>query len=211
MLELWSGHAFIRELTQESLYDSTAPNIIAGLTEDANKRAKFYVGRTFTGIDDGNRDGVYETVLIFNTLSARQVDAARVLKGFGADKVMMLDGGGSAQLLCQGDAYVSSERFVPQAVAVAAGPEPTPTPGIKKMEQVEVLPKTTHTPIAASLEVGERSLPKAGSAADLEKQHESPVPPSPVSVKSLLFVPLAMLPIAVLVFFILSKARSKRK
>jgi hypothetical protein len=59
--------------------------------------------------------------LIFSTKSARQVDAARVLRSFGADKVMMLDGGGSAQLLCDGKDYVQSDRPVPQAIAVFAG------------------------------------------------------------------------------------------
>jgi hypothetical protein len=209
MMEMWTGRADIRELTQEDLYDSTAPNIIAGLSEEANKRGKFYVGRTFTGIEDADKDGAYETIFIFNTLSARQVDAARVLKSFGADKVMMLDGGGSAQLLCQGNDYVRSERFVPQALAVAAGPEPTPTPSMEKMERVEALPKSARTPVAPLMLGKESSLQKMGFVAGLEKQEEMDVPPSPVSLRSLIFVPLAMLPIAFLLFFILAKSRQK--
>jgi hypothetical protein len=209
MMEMWTGRADIRELTQEDLYDSTAPNIIAGLSEEANKRGKLYVGRTFTGIEDADKDGAYETIFIFNTLSARQVDAARVLKSFGADKVMMLDGGGSAQLLCQGNDYVRSERFVPQALAVAAGPEPTPTPSMEKMERVEALPKSARTPVAPLMLGKESSLQKMGFVAGLEKQEEMDVPPSPVSLRSLIFVPLTMLPIAVLLFFILAKSRQK--
>ena len=207
MLELWADRADIRELTRESLYGSTAPNVIAGLTEEANKKGKFYVGRTFTGIDDRDGDGSYETVFIFNTLSARQVDAADVLKSFGADKVMMLDGGGSTQLICQGNSYVRSERFVPQAVAVAAGPEPTSTQGFDKMERVEALPKIRPTP-AALLKQGERSsLQKAGFAVLGEQPEQMNIPPSPISLRKLLFVPLAMLPIAALLYFILSEAR----
>jgi len=34
---------------------------------------------------------------------------------------MMLDGGGSTQLICQGNGYVNSERLLPQAIAVFAG------------------------------------------------------------------------------------------
>lgn len=141
MLELWDGRANITELSQSSLYNSTAPDIVAGLSEDANKRAKFYVGRTFAGVDDRDGDRWYETVLIFNTLTARQVDAAAVLRSFGADKVMMLDGGGSAQLICADQAYVASERLIPQAIGVTAGPQPTPTPSLKKLERVQSLPK----------------------------------------------------------------------
>jgi hypothetical protein len=67
LFELWDGYADILELSQETLSSSTAPNIIGGLTEDANKAAEKYVGRTFVGIDDRNGDGQFENVLIFST------------------------------------------------------------------------------------------------------------------------------------------------
>ncbi len=118
ILELWPGRANISGLTKEALYQSSAPDIIAGLTEDARKSPSKYVGRTFVGVDDRDGDGRYETVLIFSTKSARQMDAAGVLREFGADKVIMLDGGGSAQLICQGNTYVSSDRPLPQVIAV---------------------------------------------------------------------------------------------
>ena len=122
MLEIWPDRVNIAELTPESLHASTAPDIIGGLDEEANKRAKKFVGRTFTGVDDRDGDGRDETLLIFSTLTARQTDAAEVLRGFGADKVMMLDGGGSTGLICEGKDYVASDRFIPQAVGIAAGP-----------------------------------------------------------------------------------------
>ena len=121
IFELWKDRADITTLTKEAIYQSSAPDIIAGLTEDARKSPTKYVGRTFVGVDDQDRNGFYETVLIFNTKSARQIDAADVLRDFGADKVMMLDGGGSAQLLCQGTSYVSSDRPLPQVIAVFEG------------------------------------------------------------------------------------------
>lgn len=123
MLEIWDGKADIRELTQNSLYSSTAPHIIAGLSEDANKSAAKYVGRTFVGIDDRDQNHDYETILILSTKTTRQVDAAKVLRSFGAEKIMMLDGGGSAQLTCQGKPLVASDRPVPQALGIIAGVE----------------------------------------------------------------------------------------
>lgn len=124
ILELWPGRADIQQLSKESLYDSMAPNILGGLTEDANKRAKYAVGRTFLGLDDRDGDGAAETMLILSTLTARQVGAAAVLREFGADKIMMLDGGGSTQLLCRNGHYIRSDRPVPQALAIIAARPP---------------------------------------------------------------------------------------
>ena len=106
VLQLWDDHADIQPLTRESLYGSSAPNIVAGLAEDANKQGNKYVPRTFVGVDDLNQDGLFEIVYLFNTRTARQEDAAAVLQEFGAKRVMMLDGGGSTQLLCQGKSLI---------------------------------------------------------------------------------------------------------
>lgn len=124
ILELWPGRAEVRSLTKESLYDSTAPNILGGLTEEANKRAKYAVGRTFAGLDDRDGDGAFETVLFLSTRTARQVGAAAVLREFDADRVMMLDGGGSTQLMCKSGHYIRSDRPIPQALAIIAADPP---------------------------------------------------------------------------------------
>lgn len=118
MLELWEDRADIRPLSGADLYQSTAPDIIAGLTEEANKRAKYAVGRTFVGIQDQDSDGQFETLYILSTQTHTQSGAAKVLKDFGAEKVMMLDGGGSTQLVCNGEEYIATGRLIPQAIAV---------------------------------------------------------------------------------------------
>jgi hypothetical protein len=121
ILEVWPGRADIRELSAENLYSSSAPNIIAGLTEEAPKRIKHAAGRTFVGVGDRDGDGIHETVYVFNSSLARQSHAADTLRAFGADKVMHLDGGGSTQLLCEGEDYIYSERLIPQAIAIYSG------------------------------------------------------------------------------------------
>jgi photosystem II stability/assembly factor-like uncharacterized protein len=126
MLELWGDHADIRSLTRDNLYGSSAPNILGGLSETADKSSTSYVGRTFIGIDDTNGDSLYDTVLVFNSSYARQIDATTVLRNFGADKVIMLDGGGSTQLRCGANAYVSSSRVIPQTIGVVAGSNSVP-------------------------------------------------------------------------------------
>lgn len=129
MLELWEGRAEINPLTPDALRESTAPDIIAGLDETADKSHATLTGRTFVGIADRNADGSAETVLLFNTQTSTQADAAGVLRSFGAVAVMMLDGGDSTQLMCDSDgsgaiadtspaAYIASTRTLPQALAV---------------------------------------------------------------------------------------------
>lgn len=124
ILEIWNDKVDIVPLTKDALYSSSAPNIIAGLTEDANKNRQEPTARTFIGIDDSDNNGEYEVVLIFNSKTSTQPDAANVLRGFGADKVMMLDGGVSTQLICQGVDYVSATREIPQSIGVISKAAP---------------------------------------------------------------------------------------
>ena len=99
-------------------------NFIVGLTEDADKgfnekeKKNTYTARTFIGICDTDNDGYAEDILIFNSSYARQTDASEVLKNFGAEKVMMLDGGGSTQLICEGNSFIASSRTIPQTIGV---------------------------------------------------------------------------------------------
>lgn len=135
MLELWPEQAQIQPLSQEALYASQAPDILGGLSEQANKRLKYAVGRTFVGVDDRDGDGQHETVLILNTKTATQSAAAGVLRDFGADQVMMLDGGGSTQLLCRSGYHINSERPIPQALTViAARPPPVSMQVLRRPE-----------------------------------------------------------------------------
>lgn len=199
MLALWADRADILELSQEALYTSSAPNILGGLHEDANKNSKKYVGRTFVGIVDGNRDGAAEIVLIFNTQSARTSDAAKVLRSFGADEVMMFDGGGSTQLICQGKDYIRSDRFIPQAIAAIAGD------AIRIPPQGEVLHSQVEQPLTAgaSLEVAaENEVSTADSAAVAQDPgadntdllaRASIVPTEAIEIDNVVWVPLAVL------------------
>jgi hypothetical protein len=118
MLEIWNEYAYIGPFNESNFYSSSAPNIIGGLDESTNIGNYGLTGRTFVGIDDADNDGTYETILIFNSLISTQQDAAQVLRDFGADKVMMLDGGGSTQLICEGKNYIESYRTIPQMIGV---------------------------------------------------------------------------------------------
>ena len=121
MLEFREDHASLQALDGSALAASSAPDILGGLSEDANKDPSALVGRTFAGIQDVDGDGKAETVLFFSSKTTRQADAAGVLRSFGASQVMMLDGGDSAQLLCSGHPYVYSSRSLPQAIGISAG------------------------------------------------------------------------------------------
>ena len=121
ILAVWENRAEIVPFHPLYLRLSTAPDAIVGLKEDADKGVLNETGRTFMGVKDIDGDRLNETVLIFTAKKATQTHAAEVLKNFGATAVLMLDGGGSTQLFCQGTSYVNSPRTVPQAIAVFSG------------------------------------------------------------------------------------------
>lgn len=123
MLEINSDRADITPFNGKiSLYSSSAPNLIVGLKENADKFMYKELGRTFVGVKDSDSNGTYETILIFNSTAATQAHATEMLRSFGADKVIMLDGGGSTQLICQGESYITSTRTIPQMLGVVSAP-----------------------------------------------------------------------------------------
>lgn len=117
MLQLWSDHAAIDSLNRQALYNSTAPNIIAGLDEEARIRPGEKLGRTMIGVGDGDGDGRHERLFIYSGAAATQRHAMATLRAFGAQQIMILDGGGSAQLSCAGYSYIRRIRPLPQMIA----------------------------------------------------------------------------------------------
>ncbi|MRR30717.1 hypothetical protein EG834_10435, partial [bacterium] len=121
MLEIWPDHARIAIMSADSLAASDAPNILSGLAEDANKDSSALIGRTFAGVVDADGNGSQETVLFISSKTSRAAETAGVLRAFGATDVMMLDGGDSAQMLCNNQPQVYSARTIPQAIGITAG------------------------------------------------------------------------------------------
>ena len=121
MLEVWNNRALISKFQSNNLQFSIATNFIVGLQENADKGVEDQTGRTFVGVQDKDGDRLYETILIFTSKQATQPHATNVLKSFGATQVMMLDGGGSTQLICQGNNYIDSQRTIPQMIAIFSG------------------------------------------------------------------------------------------
>ncbi len=121
LLELWADKARIVPLNEAAFKNSDAPQTLAGLHEAADKDPNALTGRTFIGLADLDEDGFARSLLVFTSKTTRQADAAAVLRDFGAQQVMMLDGGESTQFLCDGQPYVYSERLIPQAIGISAG------------------------------------------------------------------------------------------
>jgi hypothetical protein len=202
LLEVWDDHVNIRKLTREALYTSTAPDIIGGLTEEANKRAKKAVARTFVGVDDRDRNGSAEILLVFNTSTALQKDAAEVLRDFGADQVMMLDGGGSTQLLCQGQDIILSDRPVPQALGVVAGKSPTPVATSKALSPAPSrTPTLQATPVPQATDLPAPVLTPIGTPTPLYSQVDG------FFGYNILWIPALILPIAALLLIAILRDR----
>jgi Phosphodiester glycosidase len=75
------------------------PEVVGALAETAGKRANRDLARTFIGVKDPDGDGENETIMIFSSKAAKQIDAVKALRSFGAKQVAMLDGGGSTGLV----------------------------------------------------------------------------------------------------------------
>lgn len=138
MLELWDDRAAITTFSRQAFYASSAPNIVVGLDELARVRATEELGRTFVGLSDGNGDGLQERLFIYSAAAATQAHAAAVLRDFGAQTIMMLDGGGSAQLSCEGAGYIRRVRPLPQLIATVPAltqTAPAPDPYLKFFEE----------------------------------------------------------------------------
>jgi hypothetical protein len=229
MLELWPGRADIVPLSNEALYGSTAPDIVAGLAEDARKAIDKRVGRTFVGLADKDGDRELETVLIFTTRTARQVDATEVLRDFGAQKVMMLDGGGSTQMICLDKPYISSERLIPQALGVQGGVPPNPfkaeissvlaTESVQP-SQAEAAPSEPPTAEIAQNEPSQASPaqtdiapsePSAGAVVEVEpaaSELTASQPPQPLyNLSDALWVPGMMAPAMAFILLIVLRMR----
>ncbi len=86
---------------------------------DGRKEAK--TGRTFIGLDRKTESGLFRRALIFVSPDSSQLHAELTLKRFGAERVMMLDGGGSTQLRCGARELVgqsNQSRSVPQFISI---------------------------------------------------------------------------------------------
>jgi hypothetical protein len=84
-------------------------------------RATEELGRTIVAVSDGDGDGINERLLIYSGAAATQGHAIATLRSFGAQTVMMLDGGGSAQLSCDGASFIRRVRPLPSMMATVAG------------------------------------------------------------------------------------------
>ena len=130
MLHVWENHAVITEYDKSMLCQGSssdcAPNIIVGNSNNADRRATDLAGRTYVGTGDRQGDGIHELVLLLSTSNATAQQATEILEqSFCASQSMMLDGGGSTQLICSLDPdrplIRSSDinpRTIPQTIGV---------------------------------------------------------------------------------------------
>lgn len=104
-----------------ALFERAEREALVGLRPDMSKKAARRVGRTFIGVNAAGE------AIILTTPGGTQRYATRILTAFGAErhKIMMLDGGGSAQLVTEKGLLVPSRggslRTVPQAIGIASG------------------------------------------------------------------------------------------
>ena len=92
------------------------PEVVGALAQTAGKRANRELARTFIGVKDTDGDAKNETIIVFSSKSATQINAVAALKAFGAKQIAMLDGGGSTGLVVDGKRSIDSGTSVPHAI-----------------------------------------------------------------------------------------------
>lgn len=106
-------------------FNAGIPDVVGGLDNSADKDGKrnWNIERTYVGVRDDNGDGHSETVIFFSSKYATQDWAVQILGGFGAGSKMMLDGGGSAGLIVDGNDndYIYTARPLPQVFMISTG------------------------------------------------------------------------------------------
>lgn len=127
ILRIGARHATVEKYDDDagSLYAFPEDDIIVGLRPEVSKSGSVRRGRTFVGtMRNGN-------LIVFTSPAATQRYAARILAAFGAErtKIMMLDGGGSSQLIHEGKMVIPVQpknaplRTVPLAIGITEAPE----------------------------------------------------------------------------------------
>jgi hypothetical protein len=124
MLQLWDDHAEIAPLSRQAFYESSAPDVVTGLSPRAPIRSLAQVGRSWIGTADHDGDGLHEILYLYSGLAVTQRHVEELLRSFGATSLLMLDGGGSTQLMCGGEGYIMQSRPLPQTIVSLQAPVP---------------------------------------------------------------------------------------
>lgn len=114
----FSGIVSIQNYTKQLF--SHFPEVLGTLHPLANKSVQKYLPRTFIGVSDRDNNGTQESVILYSSNYARQIDATKVLRDFGCSAIAMLDGGGSTGLIVNGQSLISTNRPIPHAIAIYA-------------------------------------------------------------------------------------------
>ncbi len=121
MLTIDQNAASINDFSPVDWLNSKSPNILVSLSPDADKGILRKTGRTFLAVSDRNHDGMNETILIFASRYASQIHAKNILLAWQAKDMIMLDGGGSTQLICHDQILIDSPRTIPQFIGIFQG------------------------------------------------------------------------------------------
>jgi hypothetical protein len=146
--------------------------------------------------------------------------------------MMMLDGGGSTQLVCNGKSYISSDRLIPQAIGVVAGGgQSDVVANLKQPGQVDVSTNTqVAEPIQSNIVIQHQALlPFVGLAPsqndsiaqdetskepiyrnNIETEDSAPLY-SASGLADILLIPLTMSPVLAILVIVISRTRYQIK
>ncbi|MBW4601386.1 MAG: phosphodiester glycosidase family protein [Calothrix sp. FI2-JRJ7] len=98
----------------KDIFNSSNADVVGALDATADKSASRYLPRTFVGVNKN-------MVIFYSSNYARQIDAATILRNFGASTTAMLDGGGSTNIVIDGKPLIATNRSIPHALVIYSG------------------------------------------------------------------------------------------
>lgn len=107
----WNSKGGAITTYSKDIFNSGYSDVVGALDARADKAASRYLPRTFVGVNKN-------TIIFYSSNYARQVDAATILRNFGAGATAMLDGGGSTSIVIDGKPLIATNRPIPHAIAI---------------------------------------------------------------------------------------------
>jgi exopolysaccharide biosynthesis protein len=112
----WSDGKISIAPYSRSTFDGTIPNVVGALSPAAGKNADKSLPRTFIG--KKHLHSKTDTVLLFISPGAAQLEAEQTLQSFGAEDIAMLDGGASTGLIVGGKSMMQPKTRIPQTIGI---------------------------------------------------------------------------------------------
>ena len=121
LLHIWPGKVKWTALSKEAFYGSDAPDIIGVFSWDAPREGRNPRQRTFIGLGNPDAEGYFRQIVLYvhgDGITTKGMEKEMEELGFSEENILMIDGGGSTQIICGDGSRLVTGRPIPQAFGI---------------------------------------------------------------------------------------------